>query len=506
MKNKILFVLIGLFSLCAFAQDPYIIPMGTGTEVRNVKGGMKFQKFMAIPVRDHTEQIFHQIDSTGSMLVDSNTKLLMYHNGTEYVTAGSNPSAQEVFTVGSEVDIDAPVFITTFPESGYLSSFNLNGDGETFATANLGTSLDGETTKFFVNSFDEDNIISMEYTDHGIGTKKIEISKGIPGIIISDEIDNIGLVGAVYFEPMTDEAYAQKKYVDDAIAATGAPGWYQTLQASPNIGGTVVSNLADSTLWLIGGNTAGDGDNTIDRPHFSLNNFASAGTVMASLGTEAGGGFLKYGIQVYKDKVYLRGPVTVVDQPLNILDAVNPDEAVPLGQLNALFDAQGLQEVTENDPEGVLPYADARNVKFGHQRADSGLNGIVATPDETFIEGNIVKVTAPNGFEVNGYSTIAKDHSSAGASLDMETVITSTDMHFTNTGAASAWLAPPVAGFTSFDITIVNLGSADITLDSNAAANDFFTGTLVNTLAILPNTGVKLHNNGTYWIISEINF
>ena len=89
MKNKILFLFIGLFSLCAFAQDPYVVPSGRKDQVTKIKGGMAFDSLCIVPVRKTSENLYHQIDSIGRLQVDSDTKKLMYHNGTQWVEAGS---------------------------------------------------------------------------------------------------------------------------------------------------------------------------------------------------------------------------------------------------------------------------------------------------------------------------------------------------------------------------------------------------------------------------------
>lgn len=67
------------------------------------------------------------------------------------------------------------------------------------------------------------------------------------------------------------------------------------------------------------------------------------------------------------------------------------------------------------------------------------------------------------------------------------------------TGTTSTWTLPVVSGNSGKFIEVMNVGTGDITVNSNAGGNDIFTSSAVNTTTVAAGATVTFFNNGTYW-------
>lgn len=74
--------------------------------------------------------------------------------------------------------------------------------------------------------------------------------------------------------------------------------------------------------------------------------------------------------------------------------------------------------------------------------------------------------------------------------------------YFTFTGTTTTWTAPAIAGNTKKRMVIINQGSGNITLNSNAGGNDLWeSGVLSNSVTIVPGQTASIYNNGINWSI-----
>lgn len=129
------------------------------------------------------------------------------------------PNLNEVMLVGSDAEVETPVYIKAFPETDWYSRLRLNGDGETFASTNLDIITNGEALRFAARSDDNNtSSIKMSYED-GTNEKQVEITnEEDTGIKVIDSVDQIGLQGEEYYgDNATDNTYIQKKYIDDLM-------------------------------------------------------------------------------------------------------------------------------------------------------------------------------------------------------------------------------------------------------------------------------------------------
>ncbi len=72
--------------------------------------------------------------------------------------------------------------------------------------------------------------------------------------------------------------------------------------------------------------------------------------------------------------------------------------------------------------------------------------------------------------------------------------------YYTFSGTTTTWTLPTVAGNAGAVIYIKNIGSGDITLNSNSGANDIYLTSATNSITIGAGEGYVLWNNGTYYI------
>lgn len=515
MKNKILLLLIGLCSLSVFAQDPYIIPQGTPTEVRDVKGGMKIRKALVLPVGDHT-QVYPQLDSLALIQVNADTGELEYHNGTEWVTAGGGGSSQDIQQTLENGSIG---FIT----SGQIAIGRYNNDMSQIAavvlnstTAKLssaGSSVNASSGLVdilveggTVINMTENNIeplVLVKYANES-SLRPSMSGASIPSVTKVEEM----IAAAVGGTPDLDDVLEAGSVADiseyvfinaNGYSFTSSGGFSSTIDESGSNPAYIYQTELASRL----GNQHTEGGTTYVSEVRTEN--SGSGTTKAILETSVNYNPIKIeidgtdGIKIY-DTVLEKGISEAVDYSANYTGLSLPNK----NYVDSVAGG-GLQKAVDNGPEGVLAYEDSNNVKFGHQRADSGLNGIVCAPDGTYIEGDMVKIST-DVLLLNNHSVTAKDYSTSASSLELALVTTSVDMHFTHTGDVATWQNLPLAGYDSFDITIVNMGTGAITLSSNSGGNDFFAGTLTDEIVIAINTGIKLHNNGSKWIVTTLNF
>lgn len=125
----------------------------------------------------------------------------------------------------------------------------------------------------------------------------------------------------------------------------------------------------------------------------------------------------------------------------------------------------------------------------------SSVLGIGTTPDPSYyLKAGTSNFTSTVKFDGG---IITKSTTSSAGSLSLTV---GTSLYWIFNGTTSTWTLPTLTGTTDYNIFIKNIGSGNITLNSNAGGNDIYDASAVNTLTITPGSGIHLHSNGTYWI------
>lgn len=88
---------------------------------------------------------------------------------------------------------------------------------------------------------------------------------------------------------------------------------------------------------------------------------------------------------------------------------------------------------------------------------------------------------------------------SSASSLALAT--TTMNMYYTFNGTTTTWTLPPVATNTGVRMFIMNMGSGNITLNSNAGANDIWESGTNKASTIISSSGTTIfYNNGLKWV------
>jgi len=99
-----------------------------------------------------------------------------------------------------------------------------------------------------------------------------------------------------------------------------------------------------------------------------------------------------------------------------------------------------------------------------------------------------------NSTAVRGKVQVNRVSSSSAATLALATTYST----YLFTGTTSTWTAATITGNTGMEIMLVNKGSGNITVNSNAGGNDFWTaGALSNTFTMFPGDVIWLYYDGT---------
>lgn len=93
------------------------------------------------------------------------------------------------------------------------------------------------------------------------------------------------------------------------------------------------------------------------------------------------------------------------------------------------------------------------------------------------------------GVTVSGSGTLTLDNTAA---------------NWVFSGTTSTWTLPVVTGHTGWIYFIKNRGSGSITLNSNAGGNDLYNTSAVNTITITAGQCVTLVDDGTYWLVRNL--
>jgi hypothetical protein len=102
-----------------------------------------------------------------------------------------------------------------------------------------------------------------------------------------------------------------------------------------------------------------------------------------------------------------------------------------------------------------------------------------------------------NSTAVRGSYIVVRQNVSSAGTLTLATTYT----NYIFSGTSSTWTLPPVSGTTNHVFYIKNRGSGIITLNTAASANELYTTSPVNTLAINPGESYMLISDGTYFNI-----
>lgn len=72
---------------------------------------------------------------------------------------------------------------------------------------------------------------------------------------------------------------------------------------------------------------------------------------------------------------------------------------------------------------------------------------------------------------------------------------------YTANGTTSTWTLPPVAGYGGKFYVIVNKGSGNVTVNSNAGGNDIYdNGVASSSMVMLPGEAATIANDGQNWV------
>ena len=156
--------------------------------------------------------------------------------------------------------------------------------------------------------------------------------------------------------------------------------------------------------------------------------------------------------------------------------------------------------VRRNRPDTVTTFAvDNQNASSTGNIADFLSNSIsVANFNKTG------QLTIPNATVDTQAVTLGQLSSNSLSSLTTLTLATiSRIMYYTYTGSTtSTWTLPSIATSIKVRYVLINTGSATVTINSNAGANDIWdSGTLSNTTVLTAGSSMELFNNGNSFII-----
>jgi hypothetical protein len=112
------------------------------------------------------------------------------------------------------------------------------------------------------------------------------------------------------------------------------------------------------------------------------------------------------------------------------------------------------------------------------------------------IEYDGVNFTQTNGTAIRGIFNKTRVSSSSASTL----ALSASYSDYVFSGTTTTWTLPAVSGNTNVVIFVVNKGSGNITLNSNAGGNDLWeAGATSSSKTILPGEAIKLLNDGTNW-------
>lgn len=72
---------------------------------------------------------------------------------------------------------------------------------------------------------------------------------------------------------------------------------------------------------------------------------------------------------------------------------------------------------------------------------------------------------------------------------------------YTANGTTATWTLPAVAGYEGKFYVLVNKGSGNLTINSNAGGNDIYdNGAVTNSMVMLPGEAATIANDGLNWV------
>lgn len=142
----------------------------------------------------------------------------------------------------------------------------------------------------------------------------------------------------------------------------------------------------------------------------------------------------------------------------------------------------------------TVSYASATT---GSQTVVGKIGSMLATPEDGVIEynPNSDRLHWTNSTAVRGDIQVNRVITSAAGTLTLD--LKYSDYVFT--GTTTTWTLPAVSGSANVVYYIKNRGSGSITLNTNAAANEIYDASAVNTLTITAGSSLMLRSDGTYF-------
>lgn len=123
-----------------------------------------------------------------------------------------------------------------------------------------------------------------------------------------------------------------------------------------------------------------------------------------------------------------------------------------------------------------------------------------ANPNIQFFVGNSGATTAMTLYNSGKVYIKQQANNTTRSSAGTLTLdLTGTFWHFT--GTTTTWTLPPISGYTGVTYYLKNMGSGNITLNSNAGSNDIYDVIAVNTLTIAPGVARIIINDGSVWAV-----
>lgn len=128
------------------------------------------------------------------------------------------------------------------------------------------------------------------------------------------------------------------------------------------------------------------------------------------------------------------------------------------------------------------------------------IDGQTGTPGAIVLQAGeevVISTKAKDVWLTSGRVTLGNGSTSSASTLTVD--VTKDNQIFT--GTTGTWTWPVITGNTWKRIFVKNRGSGNLTINSNAGANDFYLTAPTNTLTVAAGTAIILVADGVYWNI-----
>ena len=266
MKQQLLIIGLLLAIVPCFSQS--IQTQGSPKRATHYLGGLQADSTLVVPVRNH-DSIYPNLPYKGRVQINSETNLLEYHNGEDWVTTGADGSGDSGEAVKIEDEIDGYTAHVGFPETatadsywvfpqGYSSAQNpiyvpleingaVAGSGGSVAVGIQGV-LNASTSDGMVAGYDR---LNFYVTD-----SSLDIYPNIFTYNSTPDEENFTTVGGVRNDGRTfgpdaiaESDYVTKSQLDDALTSTTSP--VQSVDEGHGIG-IIITGRNDENYGNVG--------------------------------------------------------------------------------------------------------------------------------------------------------------------------------------------------------------------------------------------------------------